>query len=414
MSQGVKRAAGRYSEFDALLLILACHAKNVHRRWSDALDSQSVGCLNRGAGRHSTLPAATSDTACIGCEEGRHSAVIVYQILLGVVHARKGFSSLGAGLHFVFHVFLVSIKIKKGKTCKLCPVNEFANETEMIRCCSSVGTVATSQGSAACSACAAGEFGELTEAGGPACSKCQAGRFRRGDSESLVSCETCPAGFYQSSEGQAACLPCVPGKYQDEKNGSSCKLCPVNEFANETEMTRCHTCRIGMVARDAGSAVCQACIAGTYGQSCSLCPSGRYRAGDDNDITQCKACPAGFNQPETGTTYCLGCEAGRYADRPAQADCTQCPVNTIVPEKRSTSAAVCEPCTITGPYPTTSSQGASNPWSTDSTAFPGSASGGQRGRFTSMMGLTFNHRRPSLFVLCPSHATRPRAVRAEL
>jgi hypothetical protein len=143
----------------------------------------------------------------------------------------------------------------------------------------------------------------------------------------------------------------VPGKYQDERNSSACKLCAANHFANETEMTKCHVCAIGTVARDPGAAACQACIAGSYGASCSKCPPGRYRTGDDSDVTQCRECPAGFNQPENGTTYCLGCEAGQFADTSALPTCKRCPAGKVVPEKRTTDAADCQPCEITGTIP---------------------------------------------------------------
>ena len=70
MSQGVRNAQlVAIQNLMLSLLVLACHAKNVTGRWSDVSGlEQSVGCLSFGAGQYGTLPAATSDTACIGCE----------------------------------------------------------------------------------------------------------------------------------------------------------------------------------------------------------------------------------------------------------------------------------------------------------------------------------------------------------
>ena len=209
-------------------------------------------------------------------------------------------------------------------TCDACSVGRWSSSvgssqpTTCTNC--SPGRYSSAEGASdqsACNACAPGKSNNVTGANSSdACTDCSHGRSSL---SGMQSCDRCRAGFYQDATGQAACLPCVPGKYQDERNSSACKLCAANHFANETEMTKCHVCAIGTVARSPGAAACQACIAGTYGASCSKCPPGRYRTGDDSDVTQCRACPAGFNQPENGTTYCLGCDAGRFADSSASA-----------------------------------------------------------------------------------------------
>ena len=274
------------------------------------------------------------------------------------------------GWHFVFHVFLVSIKIKKGKTRKLCLMNEFANETEMTRCHTCrIGTVATSQGSAAWRAHGVRVLQGQSSEGETPCDggrgsvqrapSVEAGRFR-GATLSLWSCESLDGGqrssvrgFYQSSEGQAACLPCVPGKYQDEKNGSSCKLCPVNEFANETEMTRCRTCSVGTVATSQGSAACSACAAGEFGElteaggpACSKCQAGRFRRGDSESLVSCETCPAGFYQSSEGQAACLPCVPGKYQDEKNGSSCKLCPVNEFANETEMTRCRTCSVGTV--------------------------------------------------------------------
>ena len=241
-------------------------------------------------------------------------------------------------------------------TCDACRAGRWSSSigsSQLTTCTNcSPGRYSSAEGASdqsACNACAPGKSNNVTGANSSdVCTDCSHGRSSL---SGMRSCDRCRAGFYQDATGQAACLPCVPGKYQDERNSSACKLCAANHFANETEMTKCHVCAIGTVARSPGAAACQACIAGTYGASCSKCPPGRYRTGDDSDVTQCRECPAGFNQPENGTTYCLGCEAGQFADSSALPSCKRCPAGKVVLEKRTTDVADCQPCEITGTVP---------------------------------------------------------------
>ena len=83
--------------------------------------------------------------------------------------------------------------------CKLCDIGTFSNTTELKRCftCGD-GETAFEKGSASCTKCDAGKFGNN-------CTLCPAGQHRR-STDTADACTLCFTGQYQTDEGQLSCV----------------------------------------------------------------------------------------------------------------------------------------------------------------------------------------------------------------
>jgi hypothetical protein len=91
-------------------------------------------------------------------------------------------------------------------SCKICLANQYRGNTmEATICVSCPSGWTSTNGSAKCTVCGAGEYGDVVGGG---CKTCAAGSFRT-SIDIPTECKLCLAGTYQDQAQQASCLPCV-------------------------------------------------------------------------------------------------------------------------------------------------------------------------------------------------------------
>ena len=91
-------------------------------------------------------------------------------------------------------------------SCKICLANQYRGNTmEATICVSCPQGWTSTNGSAKCTVCGAGEYGDVVGGG---CKTCAAGSFRT-SIDTPTECKLCLAGMYQDQAQQASCLPCV-------------------------------------------------------------------------------------------------------------------------------------------------------------------------------------------------------------
>ena len=91
-------------------------------------------------------------------------------------------------------------------SCKICLANQYRGNTmEATICVSCPSGWTSTNGSAKCTVCGAGEYGDVVGGG---CKTCDAGSFRT-SIDIPTECKLCLAGTYQDQAQQASCLPCV-------------------------------------------------------------------------------------------------------------------------------------------------------------------------------------------------------------
>ena len=271
-------------------------------------------------------------------------------------------------------------------SCKICLANQYRGNTmEATICVSCPSGWTSTNGSAKCTVCGAGEYGDVVGGG---CKTCAAGSFRT-SIDIPTECKLCLAGTYQDQAQQASCLPCVsdkagmwipflclllvfirmclfffsscsffllsfvvfffffffffsllslvssyppfpfdqiPGAYVGEAGeDTACNLCLENQYRSfDMNATLCISCPQGWMS-SSGSAKCQACESGRYGNvtggGCKDCTAGLYRGASDGP-TSCLLCSIGTYQDNDAQASCLPCIPGAYMDE--QGEAVQC------------------------------------------------------------------------------------------
>lgn len=109
------------------------------------------------------------------------------------------------------------------RTCLLCPVGHFCNETGLIepRSCQ-IGTFADTTGQTSCKQCFPGSYTNVL--GTINCKPCERGTFNPfwGKNE----CQLCEKGYFTNEPGSSKCSLCPIGTYADSLGQENCKSCP--------------------------------------------------------------------------------------------------------------------------------------------------------------------------------------------
>ena len=163
-----------------------------------------------------------------------------------------------------------------------------------------------------CAACPAGQYGQVTDAGGAvvdpvsatgdwlgACAACPPGKYTPFDGYSV--CLTCGPGGYVAGSGQRSCQWCVPGTYSSAQSATACLECPGGSFQGGYAASSCQACA-SVPSVEPGSVSCppagssplrsklpvSSCPGGQYidvslGSGCLTCADGTYSTGSGVD-----------------------------------------------------------------------------------------------------------------------------------
>jgi hypothetical protein len=226
--------------------------------------------------------------------------------------------------------------------------------SQCVQC--AAGQTKDSLGSAACTACATGEYVPAAMQGAGACliavpgymalpngsgtHQCNAGTFAATAGSS--NCSHCEMGEY-SSAGATACTSCPTGTahaLSQQTSVTACVPCKAGHFAAQSKSSSCVSCAQGQISMN-GSALCFACPAGFHTSSdqgtCDPCLPGTW-SGPGESL--CLACAAGMHS-FSGATACQ-CERGCFVEA-GGASCSLCPPNHW---KADTGNHPCTPCPV--------------------------------------------------------------------
>jgi hypothetical protein len=122
-----------------------------------------------------------------------------------------------------------------------------------------IATKVTTAGSASCSKCPPGRFGNATgQTSKTSCGICVAGKYS--DTEGATKCESCTGSEASLISGASICLVCTAGKYRSSSD--TCLDCADGEFAS-AGATACTQAQPGFYT-DTDQTEQIACVAGTY------------------------------------------------------------------------------------------------------------------------------------------------------
>eukprot|EP00741_Cyanophora_paradoxa_P005914 tig00000949_g5732.t1 len=171
--------------------------------------------------------------------------------------------------------------------------------------------------------------GSIPNMGRSECVKCPKGTYRRGEE-----CPQCPLNHVAWDEGTAECTPCPPGQIA-AADLQTCLLCPGGTYRSENHTT-CQPVPARSVARP-GQALPTECEAGRVPNGpkteCIACRKGTYQ---DGDI--CRPCPLNQITSFDQAYNCTACDLGTVASADSQT-CIRCPMGTY----RSEINATCIP-----------------------------------------------------------------------
>lgn len=170
-----------------------------------------------------------------------------------------------------------------------------------------------------------------------------------GDSHSCLNGGECLKQLSQpgcaSDTGYAcSCAGGYGGTYCDTMiNECNTDPCPSDATCTDGVYTRTCTCPTNKFYIQN---YCRSCDAGYYlptGDTCQVCPIGKYRAISSSPIS-CTSCPAGKYNPATGGTSssaCISCPAGYYTNLAGDNKCYPCQRDYYA---GSTGFSVCTVC----------------------------------------------------------------------
>ena len=164
---------------------------------------------------------------------------------------------------------------------------------------------------------------------GSACVACAVGKARAASSDNAVLCETCAAGTVALTEGLAACPACQDACPAGEFVATECTA--LTQIVCQT----CATCVPGeFVNVSCGSGPGPAYEPGVLGRDdtqCALCPQGTFCP----DGVRQEPCPGATNSlPGSTSANDCGCDPGFYRPNPTSA-CVLCPFDFYCPGEES-------------------------------------------------------------------------------
>ena len=241
--------------------------------------------------------------------------------------------------------------------CQTCPVGQYSASANLRGCsyCSAggapipgssdrtfTGTIYTSPPGMASDSCTyTCDVGY--EGVGTYCTPCKAGYYKT--TQGTIACTACAAGSASSVVGRTTpCTACSPSDstphYQNQPGQSSCNDCTPTTAAINYYVIPCTS------TSDAISTPCPRCNAGT--QLAVACPAG-------NTLTSppaCVACPAGTFQSQNNAlaAVCSICPVAKYTTltgQPGCLDCAAAPANSVYIAPTSAAQASTSACPFT-------------------------------------------------------------------
>eukprot|EP00937_MAST-01D_sp_MAST-1D-sp2_P002935 g2935.t1 len=371
------------------------YAQNTYQPTQFQLRSSQSSCIKHKvcvAGEHEDVaPNATSDRACVACEEGRYQPEAEQLECKRCGVCDSGPRNMCGGAF-------------EG-VCPTCQPGTYINSAANIceSCDTLQGEYTARAGQASCGTCIDGKYSIGTgcidcppgfkcadgvkvacnqsdeyqsASGASACLTCEASSFfRPGDSRTACTAKTtCAAGTREASAGNAttdrACTECdaASGQYTSQANEQSCSTCASGTYSIGTGCIDCppgFKCAGGVkVACNqsdeyqsaSGASACLTCAASSFfrpGDSrtaCTAkttCAAGKREvsAGDAIHDRTCGDCPSGTYQNETNATSCKACDACDSGSRDKcggafEGVCPICPPGTFI----NSAAKICEGC----------------------------------------------------------------------
>ena len=291
---------------------------------------------------HGKYKQATGNETCMYCAPGRTTARMASNKTEDCVACEAG---------------KYSHKAMDEQKCMECPENasSILGSEGNLSCICNIGH--TGPNGTACAACHVGKYKSTT--GPQACTFCRPGfRGTRVAGVSDTECEECKHGTYSISN-RSFCQACPAHSNSSARSiardnctchigheqitGGDCSPCLQGKYKNVSGNQECDECVDGGFSL-AGASTCTSCAAGKYlewdAKNCTNCPANSYSPGGGEKILDC-LCNAGygFNANET----CTPCGYGTYKTELANANCTVCPVGSVLPNNGAT-ANLCTSC----------------------------------------------------------------------
>ncbi|GFO02092.1 neurogenic locus notch homolog protein 1, partial [Plakobranchus ocellatus] len=235
--------------------------------------------------------------------------------------------------------------------CMGCRQGSYQPASGATSCLSCEGNFTTAgEGSASAAACYVTCPLGYFRSGPRFCSACAVGEYQ--DVADLTSCKSCgtidgfeASTFRSASVAETYCFPkCDQGLYLNMTE-RKCNSCPIGQFKDAVSLaTLCNPCPPGLTTNQEGATSPSDC-------SFSICPSGFFRAANEEDCTQCdygyyqplsnsiivtscRPCPGGGTTLNKGTALqdlCVPSCPGGSAYNVASENCVECPIGQYRP-----------------------------------------------------------------------------------
>jgi hypothetical protein len=328
-------------------------------------------CINCGAGKYRSTPAATAESNCIPCPANTFSFTANTERNNCMCNA-----GYAAGENGVACVACAAGSYKSAVgigTCTSCAVNEYSTTlAQVVPTCSSCPlnskAPAGSDEATDCQ-CNAG----YTGANGQACIACVPGTYKTTDgpdkctlcgnntfspavaatsSSVCLGCQTSSSSLMGSTR-QSDCK-CLPGYITNNLGfaNATCQVCSAGSFNAQLDATTCSSCGAGYRSSNPGAVSLEDCVqcgVDTYSAAgaaqCEICPQNTFAPGLSKMLSDCK-CLAGYYSAVTGQDglVCSACEAGKHKARTGAVPCTDCLVHQFSTATAATSNGTCVPC----------------------------------------------------------------------
>jgi hypothetical protein len=181
-----------------------------------------------------------------------------------------------------------------------------------------------------CLVCVAGTFKPTN--GSAACTNCAADTYSTatGRTSSFEPCQV-NAVSASGSASQDYCY-CKIG-YAHAVGMSTCRICDPGTYNSQLGRTACSNCSVGMYSVNYGAIGSETCLSCPLGQwspegspNCNFGPANSRAPAGSGSITKC-LCDAGYTGADGST--CVPCEVGTYKDTSGSGACSACPANAV-------------------------------------------------------------------------------------
>ena len=327
-----------------------------------AASAGASACTACPAGTFSSASAATSSSACLLCSPPNYCPEASAAPLpcpggtwgsdAGLTNASCSGSSPGG-------LWLPAGSLSLEANATLCPAGAWCPPGTAAPVLCQLGTYNPFQGNdtaAACLACGAGRFGNVTGLSGPFASQL----VHVGTEDYWYfyanTCQDCPAGLYSATVGATACtLPCPQGSYCPPAS-STPTLCPSGTWRAAQgggSAMDCTECALGTISAAVGAtsaSTCQPCAAGSYNEDagnmvCTQCPAMSYCPRGSAAPVACPANSFNLLLGSTSLAACLTCSGSQCApgsfSLSGSTPCSAAPAGTYVAVCASKVTVVC-------------------------------------------------------------------------